>query len=112
MRGRLTPNASESASHSATLFPLMTCTNADPSQSRRPSRFSSSVIALRRIVLTRGDSVYLAGMARSPTDVALYIGALRESVAFANHAMVPVRVSETEDEEQYRVEVGARAGAD
>ena len=76
------------------------------------ARLTPVEIALRRIVLTRGDSVYLAGMARSPTDVALYIGALRESVAFANHAMVPVRVSETEDEEQYRVEVGARAGAD
>ena len=76
------------------------------------ARLTPAEIALDRIVLTRWRSVYLAGMARSPTDVALYIGTLRESAAFANDAMVPVRVSETEDREHYRLEVGTRASAE
>ena len=76
------------------------------------ARLTPAEIALARIVLTRGQSVYLAGMARSPADVALYMGELRESVSFANDALVPVRVTETEDKEYYRMEVGAHAGAE
>ena len=76
------------------------------------ARLTPAEIALDRIVLTRWRSAYLAGMARSPTDVAVYIGALRESAAFANDAMVPVRVSETEYRERYRLEVGTRASAE
>ena len=76
------------------------------------ARLTPAEIALDRIVLSRGQSVYLAGMARSPADVAIYIGALRESPTFADDAMVPVRVSETEDKKHYRLEVGARAGAE
>ena len=76
------------------------------------ARLTPAEIALDRIVLSRGQSVYLAGMARSPADVAVYIGALRESPTFADDAMVPVRVSETEYRERYRLEVGTRASAE